>query len=319
MFKNARLILLVFISLGILSCDKDPVNTIIPFDNEGQISIDQVAIDEYLANHYYNSDDGVFWTIGAGSVETGALPTEAQTPLNVDENLETIEGIEANGTISSYKMYYYEIEEGEDTGNSGYSSPSPVDSVFVQYEGMLLDSTVFDAQERYSVWLQLSNTIEGWRRGLTKFKRGTFTSDGVDTSYMKPGIGYLIFPSGLGYRNQGATGVPANSSLIFKITLENVNLIDTDGDDVPTKFEVSFDTGLNLSFYDTDGDGRSDFEDVDDDNDGKLTKEEVNTEFVTLDNPLDDRGNINFKYVSDDSSVIAREDGMAGDPNYKVK
>ena len=162
MNKNILLSLLIIATIIIVSCKKEDEVVIPPFDHEAQIPMDQDSINKYLAKHYYNTKDSVFWTIGAGSEATGALPVADQLPLNKDTNLDSIEGIDANGTVADYKMYYYEIAEGIDNGNIGFSNPSPVDSVFVKYTGTLLDSTVFDSREDYAIWFMLPNTIQGW-------------------------------------------------------------------------------------------------------------------------------------------------------------
>lgn len=280
-----------------------------PFDNEAQISKDQDLISKYLETHYYNTNDSEFWTIGAGSEVTGALPIEDQLPLHMDSKLDSIEGIEANGTIATYKMYYYTEETGTYDGNVGFARPSPVDSVFVKYSGVLLDSTVFDSSRDASVWFPLYQTISGFGLGLTKFSRGTISLDS-ENDFISPGKGYLIFPSGLGYRNLSLPGIPANSSLIFRIVLEDVHLIDTDLDGVPTKFEVDIDASGNISFFDTDGDDIYDFRDLDDDNDSVNTLVEVNEEYV-----LDNRGNYDFDYDITDKKIVAKStsDGV---PNF---
>jgi hypothetical protein len=313
----------------VISCEKDSNQAVAPdpYDHESQIPKDRDSISKYLNEHYFNEDTKSIWSIGSPGGAT------VQTPLSQDPKLETISGIEFNGTVSSYEMYYYEISEGiDDVGNIGFSSPSPVDSVFVKYSGMLLDSTVFDSKEDYPVWFQLPNTIEGWARGLTKFKRGSFkenTEENVeendiigDHKFLNPGKGYIIFPSGLGYKNSGSGIIPANSPLVFRIELDDVNLIDTDLDLVPTKFEINIDAAGNITTYNTDGDTKDDFDDVDDDNDFSLTKDEVLDEYVyilneegKLDTIYDTRGNVIFEYHAN-GNIVAKgtTDGI---PNYK--
>lgn len=321
MNKNIILSLLVFILIMGISCKKDSVeDTTEPFDHEAQLQKDKDSISKYLKTHYFNTKDSIFWTIGSGSEATGALPEGEQLALNLDPNLDSIIGIdvEANETVSSYTMYYYEIAQGIDPGNVGFSSPSIVDSVFVKYTGTLLDSTVFDSREDYPVWFMLPNTIEGWARGMSKFSRGTFeTLSDDDFKFIDPGKGYLIFPSGLGYRNNFVGGISdsQNSCLVFRIELDDVKLIDTDLDGVPTKYEITIDEGGNFSFYDTDGDGFNDHSDVDDDNDFSLTRDELDAEFA-----LDSRGNYDFPYLVDEETGETNKiiKGITEDiPDYK--
>lgn len=312
MNKNILLACFVLILTSIASCKKDSDDeTFVDFDHEAQITIDRDSIYSYLATHYYNTNDSIIYTIG--NVGANSLPIEEQLPLKNDPNLDSITGIDANGLEAAYTLYYYEISEGIDNGNVGFSSPSTADGVFVKFTGTLLDSTVFDSVEDYPVWYQLSGTIKGWRRGLSKFKRGTFTTENGDFIFENPGKGYIIFPSGLGFLNGYVGGMSnsTNSCLIFRIELDDVKLSDGDSDGIPTKFEVTFDEGLNIIIYDTDGDGYADSVDVDDDNDYTSTLAEVKDEY-----PLDVRGNYDFDYDELGKNIVAKgtTDGI---PNYK--
>ena len=85
----------------------------------------------------------------------------------------------------------------------------------------------------------------------------------------------LFFPSGLGYRNASSSLIPANAPLIFQLELHLVKMIDTDSDSLSDKEEVVIDASGNVTFIDTDSDGYSDHLDKDDDDDGKLTIDEV--------------------------------------------
>ncbi|WP_152287970.1 FKBP-type peptidyl-prolyl cis-trans isomerase [Flavicella marina] len=308
--KNTIYLLAVLFVISI-SCDKGtneltkyPFN---PFDHEAQLQNDQDSILLYLDTHYFNTNDNVIWSID--NDEEGSLSPENRVPLNEDPKLDSIQGIETDGTLLDYKMYYYIFKEGIDNGNVGHASPSRVDSVLVTYSAMLLDSTVFDVIDDEPIWLPLYNTIQGFSIGLTKLKKGTSTIAGNENVYNGSGEGYLIFPSGLGYAGYVRMGIPSNSPLIFKVTLDDVKLIDTDLDLVPTKFELSFDDGLNIIADDFDGDGIEDYRDEDDDNDFSTTRDEVLDEFTAR----DARGNIDFPYDED-----GRIEGVNGGlPNYK--
>jgi hypothetical protein len=327
MNKNIVYSLIVLIVVLVASCSKEATQVVeIPYDHEAQIPIDRDLLYVYLDTHYYNTNDGLIWTIG--NEEDGSLPLLDQKALNKDENLDSIQGIEFNSTIATYKMYYYTESEGSGSGKEGYSSPSRLDSVFVKYSGMLLDSTVFDSREDYPIWFQLSSTRIGFATGLTKFKRGSFTSVDDDFEFNNQGRGYIFFPSGLGYQNLGSSIIPANSPLIFRIELDDVKLIDTDLDLVPTKFELNIDEAGNITTYDTDGDARSDFEDVDDDNDFTLTKDEVIGEYGSpydcSDNPsdpnycIDGRVEVEFEFGVDGQKIVSK--GTTNEiPTYKNK
>ena len=320
MNKNIFFSLLILLVLFCVSCKKDSALVVAdPFDHEAQIPIDKELLDEYLSSHYYNTNDGLIWTIGSNGGDG------IEEPLIDDKNLNSIEGIEYNGTVATYTMYYYTENEGSGSGKEGYSRPSPVDSVFVRYSGMLLDSTVFDAKEDYPIWFQLSNTIQGWGRGVSKFKRGSFKeNDSIadDYEFVNPGKGYLFIPSGLGYQNLGSGIIPPNAPLVFRIELDDVKLIDTDLDLVPTKFEMLIDKAGNITTYDTDGDSRDDFEDVDDDNDFTLTKDEVidqyGSPYSCSDDPSDpnycENSRVEVEFIFDKDGDV---DGVITNPNYK--
>lgn len=300
-------------------------NTITYYDHEAQLPKDRDSLIKYLSTHYYNPGDENIYTIG----DEEGLPNAEQLPLFEDPKLKTIEGIEANGTVATYSMYYYMIHEGEDNINKGFASPSPIDSVRVKYRGQLPDGTVFDdgisdenGTNEEPIWLQLIYTIEGWRRGLPKFKRGLYTKGANnEDNYSGNGKGYIFFPSGLGYGEIGSYNIPANSNLIFKVELFDVNLIDTDLDGVPTKFEINIDNAGNITTYDTDGDGFEDYRDVTDDKDKVSTRDEVYYEYVFIKDDqgnsteeYDSRGNIKFLYSADGKRIIGKENEV---PNYK--
>jgi len=85
--------------------------------------------------------------------------------------------------------------------------PTASANVTVSYTGTLLDGTVFDTNQSFSTSLQ--NVIRGWTIGLQHVKTG--------------GTIILYIPSGLGYGNVVNGAIPANSVLIFTITLISIN------------------------------------------------------------------------------------------------
>ena len=267
------------LALFLFACDTDPVNSNVVdnFDHEGQIPIDQALLDTYFETHYYNPSDEAIWSIGAQG--DGALSLEEQVPLSEDAKLKSIAGIQANGTETDYTLYYLKTVAGSDVEEK---RPSKLDSVFVNYKGMLLDSTVFDSNTKYPVWFSLQNTVSGWGFGFQKFEGGTkavptdeeYISE-EDFVFKNVGKGFLFIPSGLGYRNGSSSLIPANAPLIFQLELHLVKMIDTDSDSLSDKEEVVIDASGNVTFIDTDSDGYSDHLDKDDDDDGKLTIDEV--------------------------------------------
>jgi FKBP-type peptidyl-prolyl cis-trans isomerase FkpA len=90
-------------------------------------------------------------------------------------------------------------------------SPGPDDLVLVEYEGRLLDGTVFDASARHGgpAPLPVSGVIPGWTEALQMMQRG--------------GQYRLWIPAELGYGERGAGGViPPNAVLDFDVTLVDI-------------------------------------------------------------------------------------------------
>lgn len=84
------------------------------------------------------------------------------------------------------------------------------DTVTVNYEGKLINGTVFDSSYKRGepVTFQLKQLIPGWVEGIPLIKKG--------------GEVTLVIPPKLGYGAQAAGSIPANSTLIFKIELLDV-------------------------------------------------------------------------------------------------
>ena len=103
-------------------------------------------------------------------------------------------------------LQYQVIKEG--TG----ATPTASSEVKVDYEGKLIDGTVFDSSIKRGEPLTfgLSQVIPGWTEGL---------------QLMKEGAHYRFFiPASLGYGETGAgEAIPPNSTLIFDVTLIKVN------------------------------------------------------------------------------------------------
>jgi FKBP-type peptidyl-prolyl cis-trans isomerase len=98
-------------------------------------------------------------------------------------------------------LQYEVITEG-----SG-ARPAASDTVRVNYEGTLIDGTVFDSSYAYGepVEFPLNRVIPGWTEGIQLMSEGS--------TYR------LYIPSELAYGEQGASVIPPNSALIFKVEL----------------------------------------------------------------------------------------------------
>jgi FKBP-type peptidyl-prolyl cis-trans isomerase FkpA len=100
---------------------------------------------------------------------------------------------EANG------LYYVPVVVG--------SGPHPTinSTVTVTYKGYLTNGSVFDQEGPVS--FTLNNVIQGWQEGIPLMQAG--------------GKATLLIPSSLGYGTQANGSIPANSVLIFDVTLNS--------------------------------------------------------------------------------------------------
>lgn len=112
---------------------------------------------------------------------------------------------EKEGVVETESGLQYKIEvEGEGL------APEATDTVEVNYEGRLIDGTVFDSsyENGESVKFPLNRVIKGWTEGLTYVKEG--------------GKIQLYVPADLAYGQRGTGPIPGNSTLIFDIELVKV-------------------------------------------------------------------------------------------------
>jgi len=95
-------------------------------------------------------------------------------------------------------------------GNAKASSPTPQDTVTVNYRGKLLDNTEFDSSyaRNEPVTFPVDGVIKGWTEAL---------------QLMKPGAKWKLFvPPDLAYGAQAKPGIPPESVLIFEVELLSV-------------------------------------------------------------------------------------------------
>ncbi|HWI91039.1 MAG TPA: FKBP-type peptidyl-prolyl cis-trans isomerase [Flavisolibacter sp.] len=97
-------------------------------------------------------------------------------------------------------MYY--VIENAGTGKQ----PSPCDAVDVNYVGKLTNGSQFDAGTNYRNYL--TSLIRGWANAIPLIKEG--------------GTIHLYIPPSLGYGSQANGPIPANSVLVFDVTLNAV-------------------------------------------------------------------------------------------------
>jgi len=116
------------------------------------------------------------------------------------------EGIEALPSGVLYKV----ITDG--TGDK----PGADDSVTVEYEGKLIDGTIFDSSESEPITFSLSQVIPGWQEALMMMTEGSTWE--------------VFIPADLAYGPQGFGVIGPEEVLTFEIRLISINDDDESGD-----------------------------------------------------------------------------------------
>ena len=81
-------------------------------------------------------------------------------------------------------------------------------TVLVDYAGWLPNGANFDAGTDVSFQVGIDNLIEGFTEGMIGMRVG--------------GTRSMVIPPGLGYGDQVVGGIPANSTLVFRVTLNSI-------------------------------------------------------------------------------------------------
>lgn len=142
------------------------------------------------------------------------LRQEAQQKMEEEIKAKAaIEKIKSQEAIESYKkdpsvkvtesgLMYKVIKQGKG------AIPSENDIVDVNYEGKLVDGTIFDSsfERKQSVQFPVNGVIKGWTEALKMMPVGSTWE--------------LMIPSELAYGERGAgRAIPGNAALIFKVEL----------------------------------------------------------------------------------------------------
>jgi hypothetical protein len=285
MKKFLKIIFLVVFVFSITKCTKtdDPIPPVPLRDYATQYAADVIQIENYLKTHKvvvtnnpnFTNDQDATVTVVPSLDPTSIWGTNATTPnANVLSRTIVVDGI-------SYKIYYLQFRQG--TGES----PCNVDAVLTSYKGFLMDSettqTVFDSQNLPQTFFPLDGVIRGWSEIFPLFKKGTISVVNGTNVYANFGAGMMFVPSALAYYNQGRGSIPSYAPLVFSFKLYSVDRQDQDGDGIPSYLEDlrgttvgSMPDGyITVADDDTDGDGKPDYGDFDDDNDNILTKNEI--------------------------------------------
>lgn len=257
--KN-RIVFLLALTISLVSCKSDDNSSYVPPRDYGEQYANEIAeIEEFLETHYI--------TVSGTNVVIKEIPENGTQPPIAEHPDLTFKIIDKHDI--QYKLYYLKLNEGEN------QRPSHVDSVFVSYRGFLMDETQFDNRPN-PIWLTLDTTIEGFAQVIPEFKTGTYNL--ATETFEGSGFGVAFIPSGLGYYNTPPSAeVGYYSTLIFSFSLNTLRYRDHDQDGIPSYLEVA-NIGDDPRNYDTDDDGKPNYLDTDDDNDGTVTRKEIEDE-----------------------------------------
>ncbi|WP_435625119.1 FKBP-type peptidyl-prolyl cis-trans isomerase [Flagellimonas sp.] len=274
-------------------------------------------IQEFLQTHFYNYEE--FTSPPAGFdfkivIDTIAGDNADKRPLsefvdNVDITVSSFEhGLEVEENDIPHRLYYLSARPTNDevaslkaAGTCPECFPTVADSVFVRWEGKLLDGSVFDGAAN-PVWFDLARLqdltqgFRGFTEGMPFIQRGeNIVENGDGTVTVENfGVGVIIFPSGLGSFNALSASIPQYSPLIFTVDLFTLNNTDHDGDGIPS-IEEDLDGDGYLYNDNTDSDSEfpplANFQDGDDDGDGISTREEITDEDGNIIRPFPDSDN----------------------------
>ena len=150
----------------------------------------------------------IAWAVLAGSCRQGDQAPCTQTTVTTkapEEEIATLKQYITTSRIAAKadgRGFYYTIQ----AAGSG-AKPTACANVTVNYTGMLTNGKVFDSATDIS--FDLNQLIVGWQEGIPLLAPG-----GSITLYLPPS---------LAYGSQEQNEIPANSILVFKIDLVNVN------------------------------------------------------------------------------------------------
>ena len=105
-------------------------------------------------------------------------------------------------TTPSGLQYY--VEKAADQAQP---TPTATNEVTVNYEGKLIDGTVFDSSyaRNEPAEFQLLGVIKCWTEGVQRMHVG--------------GKARLVCPSNLAYGDEGNQGIPGGAALVFEVEL----------------------------------------------------------------------------------------------------
>lgn len=275
-----RILALLALTMFIWSCNNDDNGN--GTEAEGPrllsevIAEDEAEIQEFLETHFYNYNEfnnppeNFDYRVKLFKIaEADSLVDSLKVPLMnfIEKQIVLLSSTDlglAEGEVDvPHNLYFLKARPGAG------ENPTVVDSVYLKYEGLLTDGSIFDSRIGEPVWFDLLGTltesnsggfVRGFELGLTQFKSGTEIIDNPDGTFDLTdfGSGLIIMPSALGYYN--STNVSeAYTPLIFNIQLLVTVEADHDQDGKPSREEVEIASNGNVTLTDSNGDGLPDY------------------------------------------------------------
>ena len=312
--KEKGVLLFIALLAIISSCSSDDSSDVIvvPPRPLAEVEAENDAdIREYLQTHYYNYEEFesppadfnfkiVLDTITGDTKDKIPLIDQVST-MTIAVSSETF-NLDEDVTVD-HTLYYLAAREGIG------ESPTVGDSTLVAYEGQLLSGEIFDSNITYT-WQYLPFFLRGYAAGVSQFKVGGEVISNIDgtVDITGSGIGLMLIPSGLAYFDNPplGSGIFNYDILVFQVdTGLFIESTDYDNDGIPSFMEDLNNNG-NLSDDNSDesvelssGFGFiPDHLDIDDDQDGILTRDEI---------VIDNAGNISFPDSDGDGTPDYRD------------
>lgn len=153
----------------------------------------------------------IFRQLNMSLQDQEAKKSEVASLENVEKGAAFLEeNGKRDGVMTTETGLQYEVvEEGDGP------KPEETSTVTVNYEGKLIDGTVFDSsyENGEPVTFPLNAVISGWTEGLQLMSVGSTYN--------------LYIPSNLGYGPRDSGPIPGNSVLIFKVELIEIAAAET--------------------------------------------------------------------------------------------
>lgn len=235
----------------LVSCDDQNnfglVNPFEDVDYEALAKSENDSILKFLNTHYYDENTDLVKSIDNGQA-------------SMFSNTNNLKIVDVTQNEIDYKLYVYITEEGipdfRDNSNPNLGrkeSPTKMDSIFVNREGVLLINNSIDVDpfdQADQTWWSLISTfnfinaapspIIGWVEAFPYLKSGQNITNNGPIRYQNTGKAYILMPSGLAYPSINyVPGQPIDplfdQIIVFKVELlDIVENTDHDNDGTPT-------------------------------------------------------------------------------------